>query len=209
MTDRLLITCEHGGNRVPARYRHMFRGRQRQLETHRGYDFGALVMAREIATRFSAPLIASTVTRLLVDLNRSVGHRDLHSNATRIQPRERRGEHVNDLPKQGRERVAQSGLESVTGARLQIAYRQPLPVVRERHRRLIHAIRAEPAHLTRLPVENAGAMHAHRIGCDRHRLAEEYCKEEKEFSKKQVRARVKGRYLNIGIWILIFRPSKS
>ena len=83
MTDRLLITCEHGGNRVPARYSHMFRGRQRMLETHRGYDFGALVMAREMATSFSAPMIASTVTRLLVDLNRSVGHRDLHSNATR------------------------------------------------------------------------------------------------------------------------------
>ena len=61
----------------------MFRGRQRQLETHRGYDLGALVMAREIAAYFSAPMIAATVTRLLVDLNRSVGHRDLHSEATR------------------------------------------------------------------------------------------------------------------------------
>ena len=40
-------------------------------------------MARELAASFSAPLIAGTVTRLLVDLNRSIGHRDLHSEATR------------------------------------------------------------------------------------------------------------------------------
>ena len=83
MIDSLLISCEHGGNRVPARYRSLFRGRQRQLETHRGYDIGALVMAREIAAHFAAPLVAATVTRLLVDLNRSVGHRDLYSDATR------------------------------------------------------------------------------------------------------------------------------
>jgi predicted N-formylglutamate amidohydrolase len=79
----LVITCEHGGNRVPARYRHMFDGLQRHLRTHRGYDLGALAMAREIAASLSAPLIAATVTRLLVDLNRSIGHRDLHSEATR------------------------------------------------------------------------------------------------------------------------------
>ena len=83
MIDFLLITCEHGGNRVPSRYRRMFEGLKRQLSTHRGYDLGALVMAMEIATSFSAPLISATVTRLLVDLNRSIGHRDLHSEATR------------------------------------------------------------------------------------------------------------------------------
>ncbi len=83
MIDSLLVTCEHGGNRIPARYRAAFRGLKRQLATHRGYDFGALVMAQEIAECFSAPLIAATVTRLLVDLNRSVGHRNLHSDAVR------------------------------------------------------------------------------------------------------------------------------
>jgi len=83
MIDRLLITCEHGGNRVPARYRHLFGGRQGLLETHRAYDVGGLVMAKEIAASFDAPLISASVTRLLVDLNRSVGHRDLHSDATR------------------------------------------------------------------------------------------------------------------------------
>jgi predicted N-formylglutamate amidohydrolase len=61
----------------------LFRERQALLESHRGYDPGALVMARALARAFSAPLVASTISRLLVDLNRSVGHPQLFSTATR------------------------------------------------------------------------------------------------------------------------------
>ena len=76
-----MITCEHGGNRIPAPYRSLFRGHAALLESHRGYDPGALVMARWLAKAFSAPLVHSTVSRLLVDLNRSVRHPRLHFNA--------------------------------------------------------------------------------------------------------------------------------
>lgn len=81
--DRLLITCEHGGRRVPPRYRALFAGHGALLVTHRGWDFGALQLARELAAAFTAPLHASTTTRLLIDLNRSIGHRQLYSEATR------------------------------------------------------------------------------------------------------------------------------
>ena len=84
----IVITCEHGGNRIPLMYRGLFRGQRRQLESHRGYDPGALVMARALATAFAAPLVASTVSRLLVDLNRSVGHPRLHIEAIRKAPAE-------------------------------------------------------------------------------------------------------------------------
>jgi predicted N-formylglutamate amidohydrolase len=84
----LVITCEHGGNRIPAPYRNLFHAHQALLDSHRGYDPGALIMARELATAFAAPLVASTVSRLLVDLNRSVGHPRLHSEATRKAPAE-------------------------------------------------------------------------------------------------------------------------
>lgn len=84
----MLVTCEHGGNRVPPRYRQLFRGLQRSLNTHRGYDFGALRMAREMSASFEAPLVASTVSRLLVDLNRSIGHPRLHAEAVRNSSRE-------------------------------------------------------------------------------------------------------------------------
>lgn len=84
--DCFLITCEHGGNRIPARWRRWFRGQQALLRSHRGYDPGALVMATALAAALDAPLVASTVSRLLVDLNRSIGHRQLFSAATRGAP---------------------------------------------------------------------------------------------------------------------------
>lgn len=74
----LVITCEHGGNQIPNGYRHLFRDCRALLESHRGFDAGALVMAKALAKHFEAPLVTSTISRLLVDLNRSVGHRDLH-----------------------------------------------------------------------------------------------------------------------------------
>ncbi len=79
----LLITCEHGGNRVPVPYRELFARRAAELESHRGYDPGALNMARQLADRFGAPLVSANVSRLLVDLNRSIGNRALYSDATR------------------------------------------------------------------------------------------------------------------------------
>jgi predicted N-formylglutamate amidohydrolase len=82
MHDRLVITCEHAGNEVPERYRPLFVGHEQLLPTHRGWDPGALLLAREMAERFSAPLFYEETTRLLVDLNRSVGNPELHSEAT-------------------------------------------------------------------------------------------------------------------------------
>ncbi|MEO8739193.1 MAG: N-formylglutamate amidohydrolase [Casimicrobiaceae bacterium] len=85
MTRRpfVLVTCEHGGNRIPACYRTLFVGARVLLATHRGYDGGALGMAGALARGLDAPLVTSTVSRLLVDLNRSIGHRALYSDATR------------------------------------------------------------------------------------------------------------------------------
>ncbi|HSN24267.1 MAG TPA: N-formylglutamate amidohydrolase, partial [Methylomicrobium sp.] len=83
---RLVITCEHGGNQIPGAYRDLFHAHQAQLDTHRGFDPGALIMARALSTAFASPLVVSTVSRLLVDLNRSVGHPRLHSEATRNLP---------------------------------------------------------------------------------------------------------------------------
>jgi predicted N-formylglutamate amidohydrolase len=84
----LVITCEHGGNRIPAPYRDLFQDHQALLDSHRGYDTGALVMARALAAAFTAPLVASTSSRMLVDLNRSVGHPRLYSEMTGKAPAE-------------------------------------------------------------------------------------------------------------------------
>jgi predicted N-formylglutamate amidohydrolase len=86
------ISCEHGGNRIPARYRRLFRNHRDLLDTHRAYDAGALEMARRLARAFDAPLIGSTVSRLLVELNRSPGHAQLYSSIMRDAPPELRHE---------------------------------------------------------------------------------------------------------------------
>ncbi len=82
----IVITCEHGGNRIPLAYRTLFAQHTDLLQSHRGFDFGALVMAQSLAAAFGAPLLASTVSRLLVDLNRSIGHPHLHFEPVRTLP---------------------------------------------------------------------------------------------------------------------------
>ena len=82
----LVITCEHGGCGVPAQYADLFAGHEALLQTHRGWDPGALVMAQELARALNARLFSATTTRLLIDLNRSIGHRQLHSEITRSLP---------------------------------------------------------------------------------------------------------------------------
>jgi predicted N-formylglutamate amidohydrolase len=83
MFDAVVITCEHGGNRVPARYRAWFDGHAALLNSHRGFDPGALELARRFAKAGGWPLHFSTTTRLLVELNRSSHHRALFSAVTR------------------------------------------------------------------------------------------------------------------------------
>ena len=84
--DRVVVSCEHAGAGVPARWAPLFAGRQRILASHRGSDEGALALARALARRLGAPLHACTTTRLLADANRSARHPRLFSEWTRALP---------------------------------------------------------------------------------------------------------------------------
>lgn len=79
--NALLITCEHAGNDVPDDLVDCFAGRDaaRQLHSHRGHDPGALLIAQALSRRLDAPLEFSTVSRLVVDLNRSLNSPQLFS----------------------------------------------------------------------------------------------------------------------------------
>ena len=92
--DTFIITCEHGGNRIPGPYRRLFRGQRPLLDSHRGYDPGSLVIAKALASACRAPLVASTTSRLLIDLNRSIGHPQLFSAVTRGAPAQIRAQLV-------------------------------------------------------------------------------------------------------------------
>lgn len=62
---------------APARFRSLFSAAL--LATHRGYDPGALAAARDFAAATGAPLFYSTISRLLVELNRPLGHPQVFS----------------------------------------------------------------------------------------------------------------------------------
>ncbi len=66
----VLITCEHASFDIPKEQRHLFRGRERFLRSHRGWDFGALPVAQSLGDYFGAKVFAGSYSRLLVDLNR-------------------------------------------------------------------------------------------------------------------------------------------
>jgi predicted N-formylglutamate amidohydrolase len=90
MSTRFVFSCEHGGNRIPARYRGLFEGQAALLATHRGYDIGALPIARSVALALRAPLAYAVVSRLVIDLNRSLGHRSIFSSQTAALPEDER-----------------------------------------------------------------------------------------------------------------------
>jgi len=92
----LLITSEHGGNEIPAEYKHLFNGHAALLQTHRGCDLGIWSLADAFAGDLNAQLYQNQVSRLLVDTNRSLWRRTLFSEVTK------------DLPKEEKEKILQT-----------------------------------------------------------------------------------------------------
>ncbi|MEJ7594252.1 MAG: N-formylglutamate amidohydrolase [Planctomycetaceae bacterium] len=82
----IVLTCEHGGNHIPAAYRHLFSSADDVLKSHRGWDPGALRVAQAMSEMLGATLFSETTSRLLVELNRSLGHRSLFSEFTAALP---------------------------------------------------------------------------------------------------------------------------
>jgi predicted N-formylglutamate amidohydrolase len=75
----LIITCEHAGNQVPESYNHLFADAKDVLNSHRGWDPGALEIARFLAVEYSTPLFICETTRLLIEPNRSLHSHQLYS----------------------------------------------------------------------------------------------------------------------------------
>jgi predicted N-formylglutamate amidohydrolase len=79
----IIVSCEHGGCHIPGKYARLFRGRKGLLNTHRSHDPGSRFIAEALAKALGARLHYSTTSRLLVDLNRSLGHPKLFSEISR------------------------------------------------------------------------------------------------------------------------------
>jgi predicted N-formylglutamate amidohydrolase len=79
----IILTCEHAGNMVPEMFAGLFQGREDVLNSHRGWDPGALEIARHLSDHLEAPLYYRMLTRLLIELNRSLHHAQLYSEFSR------------------------------------------------------------------------------------------------------------------------------
>lgn len=88
--DRLILTCEHAGNRIPREYAPLFRGAEALLASHRGWDPGALAVARHLAREFDLPLPVVTWSRLLVESNRAPANPRIWSRFTKSLPADER-----------------------------------------------------------------------------------------------------------------------
>jgi predicted N-formylglutamate amidohydrolase len=84
--DSLLITCEHAGNRIPRACAPLFRRAGPALASHRGWDRGALELARLLARRSGGALLAVSWSRLLADANRSETNPQIWSSITAALP---------------------------------------------------------------------------------------------------------------------------
>ena len=81
---KLFLSCEHGGNQVPLKYSYLFKDKRTLLNTHRGFDKGALKLFNTLQkiddVEFS---ISNKITRLLVDFNRSLFRPTIFSEYTK------------------------------------------------------------------------------------------------------------------------------
>src|SRR5687768_11770158 len=81
--QKILITCEHGGNQIPDEYASYFNEHQDLLQTHRGWDPGALELYQKFVAAGADAFYYSETSRLLIELNRSKHHKSLFSQATK------------------------------------------------------------------------------------------------------------------------------
>jgi predicted N-formylglutamate amidohydrolase len=79
---KLILSCEHGGNEIPPDYAHLFSGAKGLLATHRGYDPGTLDLFEHLKDLAQVSK-SNSVSRLLIECNRSLHHPRLFSECTK------------------------------------------------------------------------------------------------------------------------------
>lgn len=80
---KLIFTCEHGGNLIPSEYLKYFKTAASALNSHRGLDYGALDLFNN-CEELSDYSKSNSVSRLLIELNRSINHPKLFSEFSKI-----------------------------------------------------------------------------------------------------------------------------
>jgi len=84
---KLILSCEHGGCEIPKPYAPLFKAHRKRLQSHEGVDLGALNYANALSKKLKAPLYSNTISRLLIETNRSLHHRSVFSDITATLPK--------------------------------------------------------------------------------------------------------------------------
>ncbi|MGI9368144.1 MAG: N-formylglutamate amidohydrolase, partial [Ruegeria sp.] len=66
---RVVLICEHASPRIPSEYKGLGLA-DGDRHSHAAWDLGALAVARLLSDPLDAPVVASTVSRLVYDCNR-------------------------------------------------------------------------------------------------------------------------------------------
>lgn len=134
----VIVTCEHGGNEIPFKFRPLFASAEARaaLQSHRGFDPGTLELARLLASQLKARLCFATTSRLLIELNRTLGHRQLFSEWTRVLSPEERQRLINEYYLPYRQRVEEHVAAQVTSRPvLHVSVHSFTPILNEKTRR--------------------------------------------------------------------------
>ncbi len=82
MNGTLVLTCEHASPRIPGELAVLFGEVTHRIQTHRGWDQGALSTAQSLARKMGCPLFFTRFSRLVCDTNRSPGNPEVFSEWT-------------------------------------------------------------------------------------------------------------------------------
>lgn len=85
---KVVISCEHATNKVPTFVKKHIALDKKLLESHRGYDIGALSLTRSIAKLFHEEPFLGEISRLVIDLNRSLYSKTLHYEMVQLLPQD-------------------------------------------------------------------------------------------------------------------------
>ena len=74
-SENLLLVCDHASSIIPSRLHQL--GLSKDVQSlHIAYDIGASQVAQYISKELNAPLVLARYSRLVIDLNRPLGHID-------------------------------------------------------------------------------------------------------------------------------------
>ncbi|MDX1761455.1 MAG: N-formylglutamate amidohydrolase [Christiangramia sp.] len=104
---KLVLTCEHAFTDIPEEYLELFSENREVLKTHEAFDLGAFDVFQQLK-QVADESYFQEIGRLLVETNRSVWHKSLHSRFTKDLSKEEKNKILSTFYYPYREKVESS-----------------------------------------------------------------------------------------------------